>query len=133
MAGFDLFNSLSDKAKSILQEQIPLIRTLVLEKLPAQAKGAGLAFIQDNDRLKPIFETTYQALPLPIRTLVKQDTFVNFCLSKKDLLFANSTTKPDLKAEPVKDEPVKAKLATKPKPTKDTPPELAVKIKPKKK
>ena len=89
MSKFNLLSDLSDKAKGLLSEQLPFIRQLMTEKALGLAKEHGLNFLQDNDKLRPLFETTYQALPLPLRVLVRQETFITFCLSQKDNLLGN--------------------------------------------
>ena len=95
----NILGSLSDRAKEILAEQLPVIQKMVTDKAMTFVKTHGLNYLQDNEKLKPLFETTYQALPLPIRLLVRQDTFIQFCLSKKDFLLEGYLPKPEKKVD----------------------------------
>jgi hypothetical protein len=84
-----MIEQLTDKAKSLLLAQLPAIRKHIIEQMPAFLKTYGLKgvqFVTDSERLTPLFGTVYQSLPLPVRVLVKQDTFVRFCLSQQENL-----------------------------------------------
>jgi hypothetical protein len=84
-----MIEQLTDKAKSRLLAQLPAIQKHITEQMPAFLKTYGLKgvqFVTDSERLTPLFGTVYQSLPLPVRVLVKQDTFVRFCLSQKENL-----------------------------------------------
>jgi hypothetical protein len=84
-----MIEQLTDKAKSLLLAQLPAIRKHITEQMPAFLKTygvKGVQFVTDSERLAPLFGTVYQSLPLPVRVLVKQETFVRFCLSQKESL-----------------------------------------------
>ncbi len=84
-----MIEQLTDRAKSLLLAQLPAIQKHVTEQMPAFLKTYGLKgvqFVTDSERLTPLFGTVYQSLPLPVRVLVKQETFVRFCLSQKENL-----------------------------------------------
>jgi hypothetical protein len=57
-----------------------------MPRLPQNVRVERRAFVTDSERLTPLFGTVYQSLPLPVRVLVKQETFVRFCLSQKENL-----------------------------------------------
>jgi hypothetical protein len=84
-----MIEQLTGKAKSLLLAQLPAIQKHISEQMPAFLKTYGMKgvqFVTDSERLTPLFGTVYQSLPLPVRVLVKQDTFVRFCLSQKENL-----------------------------------------------
>ncbi len=84
-----MIEQLTDKAKSLLLAQLPAIQKHITEQMPAFLRTYGLKgvqFVTDSERLTPLFGTVYQSLPLPVRVLVKQETFVRFCLSQKENL-----------------------------------------------
>ncbi len=84
-----MIEQLTDKAKSLLLAQLPAIQKHITEQMPAFLKTYGLKgvqFVTDSERLTPLFGTVYQSLPLPVRVLVKQETFVRFCLARKENL-----------------------------------------------
>jgi|GEM_PF-2261423 len=84
-----MIEQLTDKAKLLLLAQLPAIQKHITEQMPALLKTYGVKsvqFVTDSERLTPLFGTVYQSLPLPVRVLVKQETFVRFCLSQKENL-----------------------------------------------
>ena len=84
-----MIEQLTDKVKSLLLAQLPAIQKHVTEQMPAFLKTyrlKGVQFVTDSERLTPLFGTVYQSLPLPVRVLVKQETFVRFCLARKENL-----------------------------------------------
>jgi hypothetical protein len=84
-----MIEQLTDRARQLLLAQLPVIRKHITEQMPAFLKSYGLKgvqFVTDSERLAPLFGTVYQSLPLPLRMLVKQETFVRFCLSQKEHL-----------------------------------------------
>ncbi len=84
-----MIEQLTDNARQLLLAQLPAVQKRITEQMPAFLKTYGLKgvhFVTDSERLAPLFGTVYQSLPLPVRMLVKQETFVRFCLSQKENL-----------------------------------------------
>jgi hypothetical protein len=90
--------------------------------MPAFLKTYGLKgvhFVADGERLAPLFGTVYQSLPLPVRMLVKQETFVRFCLSQKENLLgkwpeAHTPAATGLPAEPAEGKAKRTPATAKP-------------------
>jgi hypothetical protein len=40
----------------------------------------------DDGKMKLLFEMVYVILPLPVKLVVKEDSFVKFCFSRRDRL-----------------------------------------------
>jgi hypothetical protein len=105
-----MIEQLTDKARQLLLAQLPAIQRRITEQMPAFLKTygfKGVQFVTDSERLAPLFGTVYQSLPLPVRMLVRQETFVRFCLSQKENLLvkwleAEAPTQTALPAQPAK-------------------------------
>lgn len=114
-----MIEQLTDKVRLLLLDQFPTIQKRVTEQIPVFLKKHGLKgvqFVTDDQRLRPLFETAYQSLPLPIRMLVKQHTFVNFCLSQKENLLGKWLDQPEeveTEAPPTKPKASTVKTAAK--------------------
>ncbi len=111
-----MIEQLTDKAKSLLLAQLPAIRKHITEQMPAFLKTYGLRgvqFVTDSERLTSLFGTVYQSLPLPVRVLVKQETFVRFCLSQQENLVGKwlEAEAPEAVAVPARPAKGKAKPA----------------------
>ena len=72
--------------EQIAQEKIrahwPRIQQLLQEKVGP----AVLAAAKNDESLKPVVERVYRSLPPRVRMLVKEETFVRFCLKNRDKL-----------------------------------------------
>jgi len=65
---------------ALLERQIPLIRSLLTEKLGREGPGAP----RSPEAWVAIFEEIYEFLPNPIRLVVSREVFVTYCLRKLD-------------------------------------------------
>ncbi|MEN9460877.1 MAG: hypothetical protein RIS84_897 [Pseudomonadota bacterium] len=70
------------KIQSTLEEQLPKIQQLFTEKVSAVV----LAKIQDDESMKWAAQKIYEVLPLPVRLVVKETAFIEFCLTHRDKL-----------------------------------------------
>ena len=117
-----MIGQLTGKARQLLLAQLPAIQKRITEQMPAFLKTYGLKgihFVTDSERLAPLFGTVYQSLPLPLRVLVKQETFVRFCLSQKENLLGKwpeteAPTQTGLPAGPAKGKAKTAPATAKP-------------------
>ena len=112
-----MIEQLTDKARQLLLAQLPAIQKRITEQMPAFLKTYGLKgvhFVTDSERLAPLFSTVYQSLPLPVRMLVKQETFVRFCLSQKENLLGKWPETGTLPQTGLPAQPAKGKAKTAP-------------------
>jgi hypothetical protein len=65
--------------EKVLQEYLPILVALLQEK----AGPALLDVLSDTSRLEPLASSVYQALPLPMRLVVKEQSFVEWLLSHR--------------------------------------------------
>jgi hypothetical protein len=65
-----------------LREHWPKIQQLFEEKVGP----AALAAAKNDEMIRPLFERVYWRLPRPVRMVVKEESFVRFCLKNKDRL-----------------------------------------------
>lgn len=84
-----MFENLSEQATNKLLEELPAIKELVFEKVAPAVLETGVKYIEDDNRVKPVFETAYQFLPFAIRIMVKQQDFVDFCMARKKEILSN--------------------------------------------
>jgi len=84
------------KIQKILGEQLPHIKKLFAEKIPASV----FAKIQDDESMTWASQKVYEMLPLPVRIVVKEQTFVEFCLTNRNKLLP-STSALQLSAEDI--------------------------------
>jgi hypothetical protein len=66
--------------EKVLQDYMPVLVGLLQEK----AGPALLDILSDSSRLSPLAASVYQALPLPVRLVVKEQSFVDWLLSHRD-------------------------------------------------
>jgi hypothetical protein len=66
--------------EKVLQDYMPLLVGLLQEK----AGPALLDILSDSSRLAPLAASVYQALPLPVRLVVKEQSFVDWLRSHRD-------------------------------------------------
>lgn len=69
-----------------LEQQLPVIRSIIFDKILPKITEKGSAFLADEENLIMILEKTYEMLPFALRMVVKKDTFLQFCLKHKDAL-----------------------------------------------
>jgi len=89
-----------------LEKHLPLIKNLFTEKILSGITTTGVDIIKDDKKLKPLLAKVHGFLPLPVRLVVGEDSFVKFCLTHKKSLF------------PAQSKPVKKVVAKKAAPKK---------------
>lgn len=89
-----------------LEEYLPLIKKQFAEKILPGIATTGVDLIKDDKKLKPLLAKVHGFLPLPVRLVVGEDSFVKFCLTHKKSLF------------PAQSKPVKKVTAKKAAPKK---------------
>lgn len=66
--------------EKVIQEYLPKIATILRET----AGPAVLEIISDVEKLGDLSRTAYQALPMPVRLVVKEQSFIDWVLSHQD-------------------------------------------------
>ncbi len=74
--------ALGQDAQKKIEENWPQIQKLFEEKVGP----AALAAANDDAKVTSAAKMVHEALPFPIRMVVKQDAFVAFCLAHRDRL-----------------------------------------------
>jgi hypothetical protein len=74
--------SLDRKALAALEQYWPQVQTLFAEKVGP----AALATAADDSKMQLLFRVVYAALPAPVKVLVQEQSFVQFCFSRRDRL-----------------------------------------------
>jgi hypothetical protein len=69
-------------AQEKIREHWPRIQKLFEEKVGP----AALAAAKNEESMRSLFETVYRRLPFRVRMVIKEETFVQFCLKNKDRL-----------------------------------------------
>ena len=77
-----LRDKLDQSAQQKIEEHWPKIQQVFQEKVGP----AALAAAQNDDTMRSVFKLAYEALPFPIRMVIKEDVFVQFCFSHRDNL-----------------------------------------------
>ena len=72
--------SASSAQEKIVQEYLPKIVAVLREK----AGPALLDILADTERLSDLARGGYQALPMPVRLVMKEQAFVDFVVSRQD-------------------------------------------------
>jgi hypothetical protein len=79
--GVDKASSTASVAQEkVIQEHFPKIVAILREK----AGPAVIAILNDADRLVELARSAYQALPLPVRLVVKEQDFIDWVMSHQD-------------------------------------------------
>lgn len=73
---------------TLLEKQIPLIKTLLLEKIGP----AALATLRSETTLAAAIGGLYEFLPTAVRLVVNRDVFVNFCVRNLDRILPEIPT-----------------------------------------
>lgn len=73
---------------ALLEKQIPLIKTLLIEKIGP----AALATLRSETTLAAAIGGLYEFLPTAIRLMVNRDIFVNFCVRNLDRILPEIPT-----------------------------------------
>jgi len=74
--------SFDQHASAALEQHWPQVQTLFAEKVGP----AALAAAADDAKMTLLFKVVYAALPSPVKVIVKEDSFVQFCFSHRDQL-----------------------------------------------
>ena len=73
------------KIEKAIEPHLPIIQAQL--KLAAENAGQQLsAFIEDEEKLKSALTVVHGSLPLPVRFIVKEERFLEFCLRHKEKL-----------------------------------------------
>jgi len=71
-----------------LENIIPDIRQIIYNKVAPKLKKEKLSELAVDQIFKEVFKTTYMFLPSPVRLIIDEESFVNFCLNNKSKLLA---------------------------------------------
>jgi hypothetical protein len=82
--------ALNGPTAAILQEYWPRIQLLFVEKVGP----AALAAAQNDQTMASLFRGVYSMLPFPVRMVVNEGAFVNFCLNNRTRLLPQSGMPP---------------------------------------
>lgn len=75
-------NELPDLVIKTLENNLPIIKKFVIEKVGPAAKE----MIKNDEKMKLIFKTVYNLLPFAVRMVVNENEFVSFCMNNKYML-----------------------------------------------
>ena len=88
---------LTVSTNQMLEAFTPQIQKLVAGQLVEHLKHSvdrAQAAIHDDDFMRKVFGATYDCLPKPIYRFVKEEAFIQFCMERRQKLFAPSVAKP---------------------------------------
>jgi hypothetical protein len=77
--GERVLESFDRDARASLEEHWPKVQQVFQEKIGP----AALAAAQDDQKMRQALRLVYDALPFPLRPMVKQEAFVTFCLANR--------------------------------------------------
>lgn len=69
-------------AQEKIEENWPKIQQVFQEKIGP----AALAAAKNDDQMRSVFKMAHEALPFPLRMIVKEDAFIQFCFLHRDKL-----------------------------------------------
>lgn len=73
-------SSASVAQEKVIQEYLPKIIDILREK----AGPAVLEILSDAEKLAELARSAYQALPMPVRMIVKEQSFIDWVVSHQD-------------------------------------------------
>jgi hypothetical protein len=76
------------QSQLVIEEHWPQVQALFREKVGP----AALAAAQDDSKMELLFKVVYSVLPGPVKLLVNEGSFVQFCFSHRNDLLPPSTT-----------------------------------------
>jgi len=82
----DFRGKLDASAQEKIQENWPKVQQIFQEKIGPAALEAA----RNDDQMRAVFKMAHEALPFPLRMLVKEDAFVQFCFAHRDNLLPKS-------------------------------------------
>ena len=74
--------------EKVIQEYLPKIIAILREK----AGPAVLEILSDVDKLAELARNAYQALPMPVRMVVKEQSFIDWVVSHQDSIVEKLTS-----------------------------------------
>ena len=77
--------AMAESANRALEDYLPSLRNIVSDHLPKMLRSAESA-LKDEVFLKNLFGAVYDCLPKPVRRLVPEASFVEFCLKHRHRL-----------------------------------------------
>jgi hypothetical protein len=78
--------TLDQDSQKKIEENWPKIQQLFREKVGP----AVLAAAKDDEKFASAVKIVYEALPFPVKLVVKQDAFLQFCLAHRDDLIVQA-------------------------------------------
>jgi hypothetical protein len=75
-------DKLDASAQEKIQENWPKVQQVFREKIGPAALEAA----KNDDQMRSVFKMAHQALPFPVRMVVKEDAFIQFCFAHRDNL-----------------------------------------------
>lgn len=79
-------NGLGHTTNVIIEEHLPKIQQLFEEKIGP----AALAAAQNDQAMTSLFKMVYTLLPFPVRMIINEGAFVNFCLNNRGKLLPSA-------------------------------------------
>jgi hypothetical protein len=75
-------DKVDQNAQEKIEEHWPKVQQIFQEKIGP----AALAAAKNDDAMRSLFKMVHEALPFPLRMVVKEEAFVQFCFSHRDRL-----------------------------------------------
>ena len=75
-----------------LENLIPEIKQIIFEKVASKLKEFNFLGYSTDKIFTIVFQSAYSFLPAPIRFLVKEDSFVEFCIKNKEHILTHKST-----------------------------------------
>ncbi len=82
----NLRQNLESNAQAKIEENWPKVQQVFKDKVGP----AALAAAKNDDQMRSVFKMAHQALPFPLRMLLKEEAFVQFCFTHRDNLLSPS-------------------------------------------
>jgi hypothetical protein len=83
----NVLGKLDGSAQQKIEENWPKVQQVFKEKVGP----AALAAAQNDDQMREVFKMAHGALPFPVRLVVKEDAFIQFCFAHRDNLLPKDT------------------------------------------
>jgi hypothetical protein len=74
---------LTDWTSRLLDSFTPQIQKLVAHQLVKQSLTRVQAAMRDDGVMRELFGATYDCLPKPVYRFVKEETFIQFCMERR--------------------------------------------------
>jgi hypothetical protein len=76
--------ALNERVETVVEKHLPKIQKFIKEKIAPSV----LLAMQNDEMMQSLLAPIYEALPLPIRLVVKKEAFVKFCFKHRDKLIS---------------------------------------------